>query len=97
MIDIGRINQEWIETVSNANRKADKIFVEKVIRAFLLLEGLSTDNIPFVFKGGTSFLLLRCRPCQLPDGTPLPEAWYRRLRTFFRALCDAGNHCLQRL
>ena len=58
MIDIERINQEWIESVSNANRKADKIFVEKVIRAFLLLEGLSTTNIPFVFKGGTSLMLL---------------------------------------
>lgn len=58
MIDIESINQEWIESVSNANRKADKIFVEKVIRAFLLLEGLSTTNIPFVFKGGTSLMLL---------------------------------------
>lgn len=58
MIEFGHINQEWIEAVSNANRKADKIFVEKVIRAFLLLEGLSTDNIPFVFKGGTSLMLL---------------------------------------
>ena len=58
MIDIARINQEWIETASNANRKADKIFVEKVIRAFLLLEGLSTTSIPFVFKGGTSLMLL---------------------------------------
>lgn len=58
MIDVERLNQEWIETVSNANRKADKIFVEKVIRAFLLLEGLSTNNIPFVFKGGTSLMLL---------------------------------------
>lgn len=58
MIDIERLNQEWIGTVSNANRKADKIFVEKVIRAFLLLEGLSTANFPFVFKGGTSLMLL---------------------------------------
>ena len=58
MIDVERLNQEWIETVSNANRKADRIFVEKVIRAFLLLEGLSMANIPFVFKGGTSLMLL---------------------------------------
>lgn len=58
MIDIERLDQEWIESVSNANRKADKILVEKVIRAFLLLEGLTTTNIPFVFKGGTSLMLL---------------------------------------
>lgn len=58
MINLERLNQEWIEMVSKDNRKADKIFVEKVIRAFLLLEGLSKANIPFVFKGGTSLMLL---------------------------------------
>ena len=58
MIDLDRLNQEWIETVSKDNRKADKILIEKVIRAFLLLEGLAKSDIPFVFKGGTSLMLL---------------------------------------
>jgi len=49
---------EWINKVSSSNRKADKILVEKVIRAFLLLEGLSKQNIEFVFKGGTALMLL---------------------------------------
>ena len=43
--------------VSKENRKADKILVEKVIRAVLLLEGLSKHNVPFVFKGGTALML----------------------------------------
>lgn len=49
---------EWINKVSSANRKADKILVEKVIRAFLLLEGLSKQKMEFVFKGGTALMLL---------------------------------------
>ncbi|MFA9392441.1 MAG: nucleotidyl transferase AbiEii/AbiGii toxin family protein [Prolixibacteraceae bacterium] len=58
MIDQIKINRSWIETVSKANRNADKILVEKVIRALLLLEGLVKQNIPFVFKGGTALMLL---------------------------------------
>lgn len=58
MIEKERLNIDWIEKVSKANRKADKILVEKVIRAFLLLEGLALSEIPFVFKGGTSLMLI---------------------------------------
>lgn len=58
MIDYNAIDINWIEKVSKANRKADKTLVEKTIRAFILLEGLVTAGLPFVFKGGTSLMLL---------------------------------------
>lgn len=58
MIDKEKITLEWIEKVSKANRNADKILVEKVIRALLLLEGLVKLKLSFVFKGGTAFMLL---------------------------------------
>ncbi len=58
MIDIQSINIEWISKVSKANRNADKILVEKVIRALLLVEGLAKQNLQFVFKGGTALMLL---------------------------------------
>ena len=58
MIDYNAIDINWIEKVSKANRKADKTLVEKTIRAFILLEGLATAGLPFVFKGGTSLMLL---------------------------------------
>lgn len=58
MIDIEKIDINWINLVSKENRNADKILVEKVIRAFLLLEGLCRVEVPFVFKGGTSLMLL---------------------------------------
>jgi predicted nucleotidyltransferase component of viral defense system len=57
MIDRGKITLKWIEKISKANRKADKILVEKVIRAFLLLEGLVKEKLDFVFKGGTALML----------------------------------------
>ncbi len=57
MIDKRKINIDWIAQVSKRNRKVDKILVEKVIRALLLLEGLVVHEIPFVFKGGTALML----------------------------------------
>ncbi len=58
MINKEKITIDWINTISKKNRKADKILVEKVIRALLLLEGLAKFNVPFVFKGGTALIML---------------------------------------
>ena len=58
MIDKENITIEWINKVSKENRNADKILVEKVIRALLLLEGLVKEKLSFTFKGGTAFMLL---------------------------------------
>lgn len=57
MIDQEKTTKDWLENVSRKNSKADKIIVEKVIRALLLVEGLVKQEIPFVFKGGTSLML----------------------------------------
>ncbi len=57
MINQQEISIAWINKVSIENRNADKILVEKVIRALLLLEGLVKQELPFVFKGGTALML----------------------------------------
>lgn len=57
MILKDKITAEWLVNVSANNRKADKILIEKVIRALLLLEGLVKAQLPFVFKGGTALML----------------------------------------
>lgn len=57
MIDAKCIEKEWIESISK-KKKADKILIEKVIRALLLLEGLGNSGLGFVFKGGTALMLL---------------------------------------
>ncbi len=62
MISKDSLQLKWINQVSAENRKADKILIEKVIRALLLLEGLAQSGLPFVFKGGTAVMLLQKRP-----------------------------------
>ena len=57
MINKEKITIDWINTISKKNRKTDKILVEKVIRALLLLEGLAKYKVPFIFKGGTALML----------------------------------------
>jgi len=62
MISKETLQLEWIKQVSLVNRKADKILIEKVIRALMLLEGLSQSGLSFVFKGGTAVMLLQGAP-----------------------------------
>ncbi|HEY1055478.1 MAG TPA: nucleotidyl transferase AbiEii/AbiGii toxin family protein [Emticicia sp.] len=58
MISKESLTPEWLVEVSKKNNKADRILVEKVIRALLLLEGLVASELKFVFKGGTALMLL---------------------------------------
>lgn len=57
MIDIKCASIEWINKVSSA-KKADRILVQKLIRALILLEGLKESGLDFIFKGGTALMLL---------------------------------------
>lgn len=59
MISEKTLNIDWIESVSSNNRNADKILIEKVIRALLLVEGLAESGLDFVFKGGTALMLMQ--------------------------------------
>lgn len=59
MIDSGVLHIDWINEASAKNNKADKILVEKVVRALLLLEGLSASGFKFIFKGGTALMLMQ--------------------------------------
>ncbi len=57
MID-NLLTLESITAISIKNNNADKILIEKALRAFSLLEGLAEQHLDFVFKGGTSLILL---------------------------------------
>ena len=57
MIAFESTTKEWIETVAKLH-KADKILIEKTIRALMLLEGLTESGLNFIFKGGTALMLL---------------------------------------
>lgn len=50
--------QEWINAKALELRYPDKNVIERVVRAFSLLDMLARSGCPFVFKGGTSLMLL---------------------------------------
>lgn len=58
MIDKDSITKEWISDVSCSHKKADKMLVEKVIWALILLEQLALSGMRFCFKGGTCAMLM---------------------------------------
>ena len=62
MIGKNTFTKEWIETVSHqvgrGKKNADPGLIEKVTKALLLLEELAKSDLTFIFKGGTSLLLL---------------------------------------
>ncbi len=65
MIDKECFTREWIEKVRNDNPPADPTIVEKTIYAFELLSRLIIGSLDFIFKGGTSLLLLLDNPRRL--------------------------------
>ncbi len=58
MINTDSLTADWIKNVSTEQNNADKILIEKSIRALYFLEQLVLTDLDFIFKGGTSLLLL---------------------------------------
>jgi hypothetical protein len=53
---------EWIMGIRRGSRGSDPILIEKMIIALTLEEGLSLSGLDFIFRGGTSLLLLSGEP-----------------------------------
>jgi len=53
---------EWILGIRKDSRGSDPILIEKMIMALTLVEGLRLSGLEFIFKGGTSLLLLLGEP-----------------------------------
>ena len=76
-------NLEWIEKAAKDNNASNPILVEKVIRAFSLLEALARSGCPFIFKGGSSLMLHFGSSRRLsidvdiicPPGTDIEKYW----------------------
>ena len=58
MIKSECFEKEWIDKVCSSHKFKHPELVEKVIRAFSLLEMLVKEGCPLTFKGGTSLLLI---------------------------------------
>jgi len=55
------LHPDWINSKRDEFH-ADPIIIEKVIRALILLEALQLSNLNFIFKGGTSLMLMIQEP-----------------------------------
>jgi hypothetical protein len=58
MIGIESHTKEWLENTRRLLKGKDPILIEKVIKALTLLEQLKLKGLDFIFKGGSSLLLL---------------------------------------
>lgn len=58
MITNNSYSEDWIEQTLSNTGSTNYGLAEKMIYAFTLLEQLALNNLPFVFKGGTSLALL---------------------------------------
>ena len=79
MINKECFTTEWIAQKSIELKYNDKNLIEKVIRAFSLLEMLAASGCPFYFKGGTSLMLI------LGDGS-------HRLSIDIDIMCPPGTN-----
>ena len=58
MIQKDCFTKEWIEQVKSDLNYPDINLIEKVIRAFSLVEMLTLSGCPYIWKGGSSLMLL---------------------------------------
>ena len=58
MIKQSSFSKEWINTVSEKYQYHDRNLIEKVIRAYSLLEMLVQNGCPATWKGGSSLMLI---------------------------------------
>ncbi len=58
MISGQSCTKEWIMGIREASPKSDPILIEKMIMALVLVEHLERSGLEFIFKGGTSLILL---------------------------------------
>ena len=62
MIKTGSYSKAWISGLRKTHKKIDPIICEKMIYALGLLEKLKLKGLNFIFKGGTSLILLTDDP-----------------------------------
>ncbi len=64
MITNESFTKEWIESFRQQEeyRKIDPALLEKMIHALALVEKLAQHDFEFIFKGGTSLILLLKKP-----------------------------------
>jgi hypothetical protein len=91
MIDDYCYTPDWLTDKRKTYSKADPSIMEKVVYALALLQHLKATGLPFVFKGGTSLLILLPTPARFSvdiDIIVSPKLERERLESFLNLIKD---------
>ncbi len=82
--------KEWIVGVREVSPGKDPILIEKMIMALTLVESLSVTGLEFIFKGGTSLILLLGSPQRFSIDIDIILPKHTNLDKYFQAVLKQG-------
>jgi len=82
--------KEWIMQTRKIAAGKDPILIEKMIMALILVENLRLSGLDFIFKGGTSLILLLGKPGRFSIDIDIVLAKSQNLLPFFESVVDQG-------
>jgi len=92
MIQNSSFSKDWIDELRGKYPAADPTILERAIYAFELVGSLRKEGIEFVFKGGTSLLLLLPKPLRLSiDVDIVTEAPIKKIETALENIVKADR------
>lgn len=90
MISTQSRTKEWIMGVRELSPGKDPILIEKMILALTLVENLSVTGLDFIFKGGTSLILLLGSPQRFSIDIDIVLQNHTNLDKYFQSVIDQG-------
>jgi len=90
MISSQSRTQEWVMGVRETSPGRDPILIEKMIMALTLVENLRLGGLNFIFKGGTSLILLLGTPQRFSIDIDIILAESQNLDECFQAVLKQG-------
>jgi len=90
MISAQSRTPEWIMGIREGSRGKDPILIEKMIMALTLVEELCLSELDFIFKGGSSLLLLLGTPRRFSIDIDILVNKKLNLDDYFQAVLEKG-------
>ncbi len=82
--------KEWIMGIRKVAAGRDPILIEKMIMALTLVENLHLSGLNFIFKGGTSLILLLGKPGRFSIDIDIVLQQPQNLDSFFQSVIQQG-------
>jgi len=82
--------KEWIMGIREASPGRDPILIEKMIMALILAENLRLAGLDFIFKGGTSLILLLGTPQRFSIDIDIILSKSQNLEDYLQAVLNQG-------